>query len=179
VLRGKWVLENIVGLPVPPPPPDIPQLKPPEEGQKAKTLREQMAEHRTNPTCATCHKVMDPVGLSLENFDAVGAWRTQEAGGPIDVSGQLADGRQVNGVVTLRQAILDRPELFVGTMTEKLMIYALGRGVSAEDMPEVRRVLREASAHDYRFSSLVLGIVKSVPFQMRVRPVAEPVSSSQ
>jgi len=179
VLRGKWVLENIVGLPVPPPPPDIPQLKPPEEGQKPKTLREQMAEHRTNPTCATCHKVMDPVGLSLENFDAVGAWRTQEAGSPIDVSGQLADGRQVNGVVTLRQAILDKPELFVGTMSEKLMIYALGRGVSAEDMPEVRRVLREASAHDYRFSSLVLGIVKSVPFQMRVKPVAEPVSSSQ
>ena len=179
VLRGKWVLENIVGLPVPPPPPDVPQLKPAEEGQKPKTLREQMAEHRTNPTCATCHKVMDPVGLSLENFDAVGAWRTQEAGSPIDVSGQLADGRPVNGVVTLRQAILDRPELFVGTMTEKLMIYALGRGVSAEDMPEVRRVLREASAHDYRFSSLVLGIVKSVPFQMRVKPVAEPVSSSQ
>ena len=179
VLRGKWVLENIVGLPVPPPPPDVPQLKPAEEGQKPKTLREQMAEHRTNPTCATCHKVMDPVGLSLENFDAVGAWRTQEAGGPIDVSGQLADGRPVNGVVTLRQAILDRPELFVGTMTEKLMIYALGRGVSAEDMPEVRRVLRKASAHDYRFSSLVLGIVKSVPFQMRVKPVAEPVSSSQ
>jgi Protein of unknown function (DUF1592)/Protein of unknown function (DUF1588)/Protein of unknown function (DUF1587)/Protein of unknown function (DUF1585)/Protein of unknown function (DUF1595)/Planctomycete cytochrome C len=179
VLRGKWVLENIVGLPVPPPPPDVPQLKPAEEGQKPKTLREQMAEHRTNPTCATCHKVMDPVGLSLENFDAVGAWRTQEAGSPIDVSGQLADGRPVNGVVTLRQAILDRPELFVGTMTEKLMIYALGRGVSAEDMPDVRRVLREASAHDYRFSSLVLGIVKSVPFQMRVKPVAEPVSSSQ
>ena len=179
VLRGKWVLENIVGLPVPPPPPDVPQLKPAEEGQRPKTLREQMAEHRTNPTCATCHKVMDPVGLSLENFDAVGAWRTQEAGGPIDVSGQLADGRPVDGVVTLRQAILDRPELFVGTMSEKLMIYALGRGVSAEDMPEVRRVLREASAHDYRFSSLVLGIVKSVPFQMRVKPVAEPVSSSQ
>jgi hypothetical protein len=179
VLRGKWVLENIVGLPVPPPPPDVPQLKPAEDGQKPKTLREQMAEHRTNPTCATCHKVMDPVGLSLENFDAVGAWRTQEAGGPIDVSGQLADGRPVNGVVTLRQAILDRPELFVGTMTEKLMTYALGRGVSAEDMPGVRRVLNDASANDYRFSSLVLGIVKSVPFQMRVKPLAEPVSSSQ
>ena len=100
----------------------------------------------------------------------------RKPGGPIDVSGQLADGRPVNGVVTLRQAILDRPELFVGTMTEKLMIYALGRGVSAEDMPDVRRILREASANDYRFSSLVLGIVKSVPFQMRVKPVAEPVS---
>jgi hypothetical protein len=179
VLRGKWVLENIVGLPVPPPPPDVPQLKPAEEGQKPKTLREQMAEHRTNPTCATCHKVMDPVGLALENFDAVGAWRTQEAGGPIDASGQLADGRPVDGVVTLRKAILDRPELFVGTMTEKLMIYALGRGVSAEDMPGIRRILRDASANDYRFSSLVLGIVKSVPFQMRVKPVVEPVSSTQ
>ena len=179
VLRGKWVLENIVGLPVPPPPPDVPQLKPAEEGQKPKTLREQMAEHRTNPTCATCHKVMDPVGLALENFDAVGAWRTNEAGGPIDASGQLADGTAVDGVVTLRKAILDRPELFVGTLTEKLMTYALGRGVGPEDMPSVRRVLRDAGANDYRFSSLVLGIVKSVPFQMRMRPVVEPVSSSQ
>jgi uncharacterized protein DUF1592/uncharacterized protein DUF1588/uncharacterized protein DUF1587/uncharacterized protein DUF1585/uncharacterized protein DUF1595/cytochrome c len=179
VLRGKWVLENIVGLPVPPPPPDVPQLKPAEEGQKPKTLREQMAEHRTNPTCATCHKVMDPVGLALENFDAVGAWRTTEAGGPIDASGQLADGTAVDGVVTLRKAILDRPELFVGTMTEKLMTYALGRGVGPEDMPSVRRVLRDAGANEYRFSSLVLGIVKSVPFQMRMKPVVEPVSSSQ
>jgi hypothetical protein len=179
VLRGKWVLENIVGLPVPPPPPDVPQLKPSEEGQKPKTLREQMAEHRTNPTCATCHKVMDPVGLALENFDAVGAWRTYEAGGPIDASGQLADGTAVDGVVTLRNAILDRPELFVGTMTEKLMTYALGRGVGPEDMPGVRRILRDAAANDYRFSSLVLGIVKSVPFQMRVKPVPEAVGSSQ
>ena len=180
VLRGKWVLEIIVGLPVPPPPPDVPQLKPAEEGQKPKTLREQMAEHRTNPTCATCHKVMDPVGLALENFDAVGAWRTTEAGGPIDASGQLADGTAVDGVVTLRKAILDRPELFVGTMTEKLMTYALGRGVGPEDMPSVRRILRDASANDYRFSSLVLGIVKSVPFQMRMKPVPEqPASSSQ
>jgi mono/diheme cytochrome c family protein len=179
VLRGKWVLENIVGLPVPPPPPDVPQLKPAEEGQKPKTLREQMAEHRTNPTCATCHKVMDPVGLALENFDAVGAWRTTEAGGPIDASGQLADGTAVDGVVTLRKAILDRPELFVGTMTEKMMTYALGRGVGPEDMPSVRRILRDASANDYRFSSIVLGIVKSVPFQMRMKPAVEPVSSSQ
>jgi hypothetical protein len=179
VLRGKWVLENLVGLPIPPPPPDVPQLKPTEEGQKPKTLREQMAEHRTNPTCATCHKVMDPVGLALENFDAVGAWRTNEAGSPIDASGQLADGRPVDGVVTLRQAILDRPELFVGTMTEKLLTYALGRGVGPEDMPGVRRIMREASANDYRFSSLVLGIVKSVPFQMRMKPLPEaPPSSS-
>ena len=138
-----------------------------------------MAEHRTEPVCASCHRVMDPVGFALENFDAVGAWRTNEAGGPIDASGQLADGTAVDGVVTLRKAILDRPELFVGTLTEKLMTYALGRGVGPEDMPSVRRVLRDAGANDYRFSSLVLGIVKSVPFQMRMRPVVEPVSSSQ
>jgi hypothetical protein len=138
-----------------------------------------MAEHRTNPTCATCHKVMDPVGLALENFDAVGAWRTTEAGGPIDASGQLADGTAVDGVVTLRKAILDRPELFVGTMTEKLMTYALGRGVGPEDMPGVRRVLRDAAVNDYQFSSLVLGIVKSVPFQMRMKPMPEAVTSSQ
>jgi hypothetical protein len=173
VLRGKWVLENLVGLPVLPPPPDVPQLKPAEEGQKPKTLREQMAEHRTNPTCATCHKVMDPVGLALENFDAVGAWRTHEAGAPIDASGQLADGSAVDGVVTLRQAILDRSDLFISTMTEKLMTYALGRGVGAEDMPGIRRILRDGAAQDNRFSSLVLGIVKSVPFQMRIRPILE------
>ena len=166
VLRGKWVLENIVGLPVPPPPPDVPPLKD-EAGQKPRTLREQMAEHRANPVCASCHKVMDPVGFALENFDAVGAWRTKEPGGPIDASGQLADGTAVNGVVTLREAVLAKPELFVGTMTEKLMTYALGRGVDAKDMPAVRGVLRQAAAEDYKLSSLVMGIVRSVPFRMR------------
>jgi hypothetical protein len=167
VLRGKWVLENIVGLPVPPPPPDVPSLKGDEDGRKPRTLREQMAEHRASPTCATCHKVMDPVGFALENFDAVGAWRTREPGGPIDATGQLADGTAVDGVVTLRTALLARPELFVGTMTEKLMTYALGRGVDARDMPAVRNVLRQAAADEYRFSSLVMGIVRSVPFRMR------------
>jgi hypothetical protein len=116
---------------------------------------------------------MDPVGLALENFDAVGAWRTHEAGAPIDASGQLADGSAVDGVVTLRQAILDRSDLFISTMTEKLMTYALGRGVGAEDMPGIRRILRDGAAQDNRFSSLVLGIVKSVPFQMRIRPILE------
>jgi mono/diheme cytochrome c family protein len=167
VLRGKWVLENLLGLPVPPPPPDVPQLLAAGEAEKPKTLREQMAAHRVSPTCATCHKVMDPVGFALENFDVVGAWRTHEPGGKIDASGQLADGRQVDGVVTLRNAILDRPEIFVTTMSEKMMTYALGRGVDVPDMPAVRRVVREAAAQDYRFSSIVLGIVKSVPFQMR------------
>ena len=173
VLRGKWVLENLLGLPVPPPPPDVPSLKGNTDGEKPKTLREQLAEHRADPVCASCHKVMDPVGFALENFDAVGAWRTREPGGPIDASGQLADGTKVNGVVTLRDAILDRPDLFVATMTEKMMIYALGRGVDARDMPAVRAVLRDAAKNDNRFSSIVLGIVRSVPFRMRTTPDAE------
>jgi mono/diheme cytochrome c family protein len=168
VLRGKWILENIVGMPVPPPPPDVPQLKANEEGQKPRTMREQMAEHRANPVCATCHKVMDPIGFALENFDAVGAWRTHEPAGPIDASGQLSDGTKVEGVVTLRQALLSRPQVFVGTMTEKLLIYALGRGLDYHDMPVVREIVRDAGRHDNKFSSLVSGIVHSMPFQMRI-----------
>jgi mono/diheme cytochrome c family protein len=167
VLRGKWVLENLLGLPVPPPPPDVNQNLPAADAEKPKTLREQMAIHRANPTCATCHKVMDPVGFAMENFDVVGAWRTREPGGPIDASGQLADGRQIDGVVTLRNAILERPDIFVTTMTEKMMTYALGRGVDASDMPAVRRVVRDGSTQNYRFSSIVMGIVKSTPFQLR------------
>jgi mono/diheme cytochrome c family protein len=177
VLRGKWVLENILGLPVPPPPPDVPALQS-NDAQKPRTLREQMAEHRANPVCASCHKVMDPVGFAMENFDAVGAWRTREAGGPIDSSGQLADGTSIDGAVTLRKAILDRPELFVGTMTEKLMTYALGRGVDARDMPAVRTAIRDAGAAEYRFSALVLAIVRSVPFQMRIAPLADTAVST-
>jgi len=173
VLRGKWVLENLLGLPVPPPPPDVPTLKGNAEGQKPKTLREQMAEHRTEPVCASCHRVMDPVGFALENFDAVGAWRTAEPGGPIDASGQLADGTKVDGVVTLRKAILDKPGLFIGTLTEKLLTYALGRGVDARDMPAVREIMRGAARNDYKFSSLVLGIAKSAPFRMRATPGVE------
>jgi hypothetical protein len=177
VLRGKWVLENLLGLPVPPPPADVPALKGKEDGQKPRTLREQLAEHRADPVCASCHKVMDPVGFALENFDAVGAWRTREPGGPIDATGQLADGTPVNGVVTLRQAILAKPDLYVTTMTEKLMTYALGRGVDARDMPAVRGIIREAARNDYRFSSIVLGIVRSVPLRMRVTPGVESEST--
>jgi hypothetical protein len=123
--------------------------------------------HRASPACAGCHKVMDPLGLALENFDAVGAWRARDAGAPIDASGQLADGTQVDGVVALRQALLKRPEMFVGTMTEKLLTYALGRGLEARDMPVVRGIVRAAARDDYRFSTLVRGIVDSVPFRMR------------
>jgi mono/diheme cytochrome c family protein len=167
VLRGKWILDNIVGTPPAPPPPDVPVLKENEEGQKPRTMREQMAEHRANPVCASCHKVMDPIGFALENFDAVGAWRTREAGGAIDASGELADGTKVDGVVTLRETLLSRPDVFVGTMTEKLLTYGLGRGLDYHDMPVVRSIVRQAAASDYRFTALVLGIVNSVPFQMR------------
>jgi mono/diheme cytochrome c family protein len=167
VVRGKWILENILGTPPPPPPPDVPALKPTEEGQKPRTIREQMAEHRANAVCASCHKVMDPIGFALENFDAVGAWRSSEAGGPIDASGELADGTKVDGVVTLRKALLSRPEVFVGTMTEKLLTYGLGRGLSAPDMPVVRAIVRDAARDEYRFGSLVLGIINSTPFQFR------------
>jgi Protein of unknown function (DUF1592)/Protein of unknown function (DUF1588)/Protein of unknown function (DUF1585)/Protein of unknown function (DUF1587)/Protein of unknown function (DUF1595) len=168
VLRGKWILENILGLPVPPPPPDVPPLKEKAEGEKPQTMREQMAEHRANPACATCHKVMDPIGFALENFDAVGSWRTQEAGGPIDASGELADGTKVDGVAQLRQSLVSHPDLFVQTMTEKMLTYALGRGVDYHDMPAVRTIVRDAARSDYRFSALVMGIVRSTPFQMRM-----------
>ncbi len=177
VVRGKWILENILGMPVPPPPPDVPPLRETKKGEKPRTMREQMAEHRVNAVCASCHKVMDPVGLALENFDAVGAWRDEDAGQPIDASGQLADGTKVNGVVDLRNAILARPELFVQTMTEKLFIYALGRGLDAHDMPAVREVVREAASRDYKMSSLLLGVVNSEPFQMR--SAAPPAVAAQ
>ena len=167
VLRGKWILENILGTPPPAPPPNVPALKENDEGGKVTTVRERMEEHRRNPACATCHKVMDPLGFSLDNFDAIGQWRSKEAGLPIDASGQLADGTKVNGVVDLRRALLVHPERFVGTMTEKLMTYALGRGLEYYDMPVVRAIARDAGRSDYRFSSIVMGIVKSTPFQMR------------
>jgi Protein of unknown function (DUF1592)/Protein of unknown function (DUF1588)/Protein of unknown function (DUF1587)/Protein of unknown function (DUF1585)/Protein of unknown function (DUF1595)/Planctomycete cytochrome C len=169
VLRGKWVLENIVGAAVPPPPPDVPVLKPPADGEKPKTIREQMAEHRANPACATCHKVMDPIGFAMENFDAVGAWRTREPGGLIDASGNLADGTKIDGVVSLRNALISHPEQFVDTLTEKLLTYALGRGLSYNDMPVVRGIVRDSAQQNYRFTSIVLGIVRSAPFQMRMR----------
>jgi Protein of unknown function (DUF1592)/Protein of unknown function (DUF1588)/Protein of unknown function (DUF1585)/Protein of unknown function (DUF1587)/Protein of unknown function (DUF1595)/Planctomycete cytochrome C len=169
VLRGKWVLENVVGAAVPPPPPDVPVLKPAADGEKPKTIREQMAEHRANPACATCHKVMDPIGFAMENFDAVGAWRTREPGGPIDASGNLADGTKIDGVVSLRNALVSHPDQFVDTLTEKLLTYALGRGLSYNDMPVVRGIVRDSAQQNYRFTSIVLGIVRSAPFQMRMR----------
>ena len=171
VVRGKWVLENLLGTPPPPPPPNVPPL---DEAKSAAALsmRERMEEHRRNPTCAACHALMDPVGLSLENFDAIGRWRTLTAGlAPIDASGGLPDGTTFDGAAGLRQAILDRSDQFVRTLVDKLLTYALGRATEHYDAPAVRAVEREARAGSYRFSDLVLGIVRSTPFQMR-RPDA-------
>jgi hypothetical protein len=166
VLRGKWILENLLGTPPPPPPADVPPLEP-TPGRAARTMRERMAIHRESPACAGCHRVTDPLGFVLENFDAVGAWRVREAGAPIDATGLAPDGTAVNGVVELRQALLRHQDAFVFTLTEKLLIYALGRGLESYDMPVVREIVRDASRQDYRFSSLFTGIVKSVPFRMR------------
>jgi hypothetical protein len=172
VVRGKWVLDNLLGAPPPPMPANVPPLNENNQvGGKILTMRERMEQHRENPYCASCHQIMDPIGFSLENFDAVGAWRDREGGTggtPIDASGQLLDGTRVSGPVELRKALLRDPEIFVGTMTEKLMTYALGRGLSYSDMPVVRGIVRDAAARDYRFTSLVLGIVHSTPFQMRM-----------
>jgi hypothetical protein len=177
VLRGKWILENVLGTPVPPPPPNVPALKENAPGEKQLTVRARLEEHRKNPACAVCHRIMDPVGFAFENFDAVGQWRDVDAGNPIDASGVLVDGTKVNGPVALREAILKRPQTFAATMTEKMLIYALGRGLEYYDMPTVRGIVREMAQNDYRFSSLVLGIVKSAPFQMRVKKGEAPLES--
>ena len=173
VVRGKWVIENLLGTPAPPMPANVPPLNESNTRADGKvlTMRERMEEHRANPVCATCHKIMDPIGFSMENFDAIGTWRTREGGTKgslIDASGQLLDGTRINGVVELRQALLREPEIFVQTVAEKLMTYALGRGVAAPDMPVVRSIVRDSARSNYRFSSLVLGIINSSPFQMRI-----------
>jgi len=173
VVRGKWVLENLLGAPVPPMANNVPPLPDdPNRAGRILTMRERMEEHRRNPTCAACHKIMEPIGLSMENFDAVGAWRSRDGGTlgtPIDASGELLDGTKVDGVITLRQALLKQPELFVGTVAEKLMIYGLGRGLSAADMPEVRKIVRDAAGQNYRFTSLIFGVVDSQAFQKRIK----------
>jgi mono/diheme cytochrome c family protein len=171
VLRGKWILENILGSPPPPPPPVVPPF-PENSGEEPRTVRERLEQHRANPACASCHRLMDPVGLALENFDAVGAWRVREGTNPVEPAGQIFDGTKVDGPVTLRKALLSRPENFVDTLTEKLLTYALGRALVYSDMPAIRGIVHDASRNDYRFSSIVLGIVKSVPFQMRSKPPA-------
>src|SRR5688572_5109863 len=166
VVRGKWILDNLLGTPPPPAPAVVPPF-PEEVPGVPTTVRARMEQHRSNPACAGCHKVMDPLGLALENFDAVGAWRTRESGIPIDASGELTDGTKIDGVAALRDALVKRPDVLVGTMAEKLMTYALGRTLEHQDMPAVRAIVRSSSRDSYRFSSLVRGIVSSAPFQMR------------
>jgi hypothetical protein len=180
VLRGKWVLENIVGAPPPPPPDVVPPFQEETEAAKPKSVRERMEQHRRNPACAACHRMIDPAGLALENFDATGAWRTRDGGTrgtAVDPTGQLLDGTTVNGVVALREALMKEPDTFVRTMTEKLMTYALGRGLTAADMPAVRAIVRDARKDNYRFSSVVLGIARSVPFRMRLKAPASDVDA--
>jgi mono/diheme cytochrome c family protein len=167
VLRGKWILENILGTPPPAPPPDVPALDENEPGREARSVRERMEEHRSNPVCASCHTMIDPAGLALENFDAIGRWRTKEAGGVVDTAGQLVDGTPVDGPIALREALMDRSDQFVRTLTEKMLTYALGRGMEPYDMPVVRAITKDSSENDYRFSSLVMGIVNSMPFRSR------------
>jgi hypothetical protein len=167
VIRGKWILGNILGLAPPPPPNNVPALKEVHGVEKAVSMRQRMAQHRDNPACSGCHKLMDPIGFSMENYDAIGRWRTHESGEPIDASGGLPDGSKFEGVTGLQKALLSHPEVFVSTMAEKLLTYSLGRGVEYYDAPAIRKVVRESRDNNYRFSSLVLGIVNSTPFQMR------------
>jgi hypothetical protein len=171
VLRGKYILENILGTPPPSPPANVPALSDNEAGQEPKSLRERMELHRKNPTCATCHRVMDPLGFALENFDGIGAWRAREPGGAIDPAGKLADGSDVDGPVALRAAIMRHPDQFVRTLTEKLMTYGLGRGLEFYDMPVVRAIARDTAKKNYRFSAIVAGIVSSPPFRQKAPQV--------
>jgi cytochrome c5 len=176
VNRGKYVLTNILGTPPPPPPDNVPPLD--ERPGRALSMRERMEEHRRNPACSGCHKLMDPIGLALENFDGIGRWRTTDGGVKIESSDTLFDGAKVEGPVGLRQAVSSRPEQFARTITEMLLTYGLGRGIEHYDMPVVRSVLKDAARDNYRFSSLVLGIVKSQPFQMKVKSLEESETST-
>jgi hypothetical protein len=168
VLRGKWVLANLLGTPPPPPPPDVPPLPDGAGVDQGQSMRERMAAHRRNPVCASCHNTIDPAGFALENFDTTGRWRElDESMKPVDASGMLPDGSKFSSVVEFREALLAHPERFLTALTEKLLIYALGRGLTPADMTVIRQVLRESQPSEYAFSSIILGIVKSIPFQMR------------
>jgi hypothetical protein len=165
VKRGKWILDNILGTPVPSPPPGVDALK--VQGTTALTLRERLEQHRSRAECASCHARMDPLGYGLENFDAVGAWRDRDGETPIDPSGTLPDGRRFRGVSELRAILLEQPERFARCLTEKLLVYGLGRELTAADRPAVNRIVRHAARNGYRFSSLVIAVVRSDPFQKR------------
>jgi len=165
-LRGKWILENLLGAPPPAPPANVPPFEQ-TASAKPRTIRERLEIHRANPSCASCHRTMDGLGFTLENFNAVGAWRDREVGGAVNAEGAMTDGQRAVGVAGLRAALVKQPDVFVGTLTEKLMTYALGRGLQHYDMPVVRGIVHDAAPQGNRFSTLVMGIVKSAPFQMR------------
>jgi hypothetical protein len=178
VYRGKYVLSTFLNTPPPPAPPNVPSLEESNKGvpTATKTVREQLELHRKNQPCAGCHRVIDPPGFALENFNSVGQWRDKGAdGAPLDVAGILADGSKVSGPVALRNAIASRPDAFVTVVTEKMLTYALGRGLEPSDMPVVRRIVKKAAQNNYRLSSIVMGIVESAPFQMRTK--LEPAES--
>ncbi len=177
VQRGKWVMEVLLGTPPPPKPPNVPALTETASNGRLQSVRERLEEHRKNPACASCHRLMDPIGFALENFDAVGAWRIKDGDLPIDSSGKMFDGTKLAGPVSLRQAILNHSDAFIGTFTENLLAYGLGRVIDYHDMPFVRGVEREAARNGNRFSSFILGVVKSPPFQMRRTEVSEPVTT--
>jgi hypothetical protein len=177
VRRGAWILEQITGTPPHAPPPGVEALKENMDGLRAQTVRERMVAHRENPTCNSCHGIIDPIGFSLENFNAIGAWRDKdrETGTPID-AGDTIHGEKWNGPDDLRNALLRKPDQFVQTLTIKLMTYALGRGVEAHDMLNVRAIVKDAAAHDYTFSSIITGIVKSDPFVKQMIPAPAPAA---
>ena len=178
VLRGKYILTNILGTPPPDPPADVPALTQKVTQTKVATMRERMGQHRSNPACATCHNMIDPAGFALENFDAIGRWRTvDESFNPIDTSGSLPDGTTFSGLADFREALVRRPERFATTVTEKLLTYALGRGLEYYDMPAVRKIVRDAAADGYRFHTVIVGVAKSYPFVAR-RSTATPVQVS-
>jgi hypothetical protein len=178
-IRGKWLLENVLGSPPPPPPPNAPSLADETTGASPKTMRERMEQHRRNPVCASCHSRMDPLGFALENYDALGRWRaTADGAARIDASGRMPDGTTFDGPAELRTALLKHKDDFVSTLTQKLLTYALGRGVEYYDMPAVRRILRDSAASDYRWSALILGIVRSGAFQMRTVGDRESIAAT-
>jgi Protein of unknown function (DUF1592)/Protein of unknown function (DUF1588)/Protein of unknown function (DUF1585)/Protein of unknown function (DUF1587)/Protein of unknown function (DUF1595) len=181
VLRGAWILENITGTPPTAPPPGVEQFKETEPGKKALTVRERLEQHRAQPSCNACHGVIDPLGFALENYDVVGGWRDKDrdAGSVIDSSGQLSNGMQVSGPVELNKALLARPDQFIQTLTEKLMVFALGRGLRHQDMPAVRAIVRDAAPQDYRFEAIVKGVVRSPAFQMRQLPATPAAVTKQ
>jgi Protein of unknown function (DUF1588)/Protein of unknown function (DUF1585)/Protein of unknown function (DUF1592) len=172
-IRGKWLLENILGAPVPPPPPTVNTNLDEQKLVKTTSVREMLEHHRSNPGCAGCHARMDPLGFSLDNFDAIGQWRTTDGDKAVDATGVLLDGMKVNGPAALRRALLGQKEQFVKAVTAKLLMYGVGRQIESADAPAIRAIVRTAAADDYRWSSMILAVVKSPPFQMRMSRQAD------